>query len=142
MKNYKMLIALAGGPDAEKVALAGLLFGKPLHAEIALVSIVRPTSDVSDDGSTPAEISEELRISYEKSLEALIKKIFNDYSVKIFVKKGKPYSMILKTAEDWGADVIVMGIHIQMENSGYTNTNDFEEIVKQVKIPLILVPAE
>jgi nucleotide-binding universal stress UspA family protein len=140
MKKYKMLIALAGGPYAEKVALAGLVFGKPMNAEIYLVSIVKPTSDVSEDGSTSAEISEELKISYRKNLETLVKKIFHDYPVKIFVEKGKPYSTILKKAADWRADVIVMGIHTKVENSGYTKANDFDEIIKQVKIPLILIP--
>ena len=141
MKNYKMLIALAGGPDAEKVALAGLLFGKPLNAEIALVSIVKTTRDVSDDGATPDEISEELTIMYKKSLETLIEKIFNNHNVEIFVEKGSPYSTILKIAAEWGANVIVMGIHIPTENSGFTKANDFEEILKHTKIPIILIPA-
>jgi nucleotide-binding universal stress UspA family protein len=141
MKKFKMLIALAGGPDAEKVALTGLLYGKPLNAEITLVSVVKPTGDVSNDGSTSVEISGELKANYERSLKKLVEKIFKDYPVKTCVEEGKPYSTILKIASERGTDVIVMGIHTRLENSQYYTPNDFDEIIKRAEIPLILIPA-
>lgn len=141
MKNFKMVIALAGGPYAEKVALTGLSFGKPLNAEIALISIVRPALDVSDDGATIAEISEELSLTYNESLQKLVNKVFKNYEVKTFVEKGKPYSTLLKFSVDWNADVIVMGIHAGIENAQFSRSTDFDEVIKRSTIPLLLVPS-
>ncbi|MEO7216513.1 universal stress protein [Mucilaginibacter sp.] len=140
MKTYKMLIAVAGGPDAENVALKGLLFGRPIQAEITLISIVKPILDVSDDGATSKEITAELRLTYEKSLQELTEKTFKDYPVKTFVAEGKPYSMILKIANDLAADVIVLGIHCKVEKLQFSTHDDFDELIKECKIPLILVP--
>ena len=41
----------------------------------------------------------------------VIDKVFKDFKVWTFVEEGRPHEMILKVADEWDADLIVLSTH-------------------------------
>ncbi|HSP82734.1 MAG TPA: universal stress protein [Gillisia sp.] len=139
MTYKRILIALDEEPSAENVARQGLELGKQLKAEIAVVSVAN-TKELHTAGSvTPDELAEIIRKDTRENQTKILDIVFRDYEVTQFVEEGKPYEIILKIAEDWKADILVIGSH---SNNGLFQAllgSVFEKLVKNSEIPVFLV---
>ena len=142
MKFHKILIAVDDGPTAEKVALNGFLLGQQLNAEIALLSVIDTTFLVTDGGVTPNEMAEIIKTDSRRSQQLLIDKVFKDYKVWTFVEDGKAHEMILKVADEWEADLIVLGTHGRTGLSHLIMGSVAEHVVRHAKIPVLIVPSK
>jgi nucleotide-binding universal stress UspA family protein len=60
--------------------------------------------------------------------------------VKTFIEQGKPYEIILKIADEWGADVIVMGTHGRKGLSHLLIGSVAEEVIRHTKKTLVVIP--
>lgn len=138
----KILIALDDGPPSEKVASIGFQLGQQLSAEIALVSVVDTTALMTDGDVTPRELADIIKNDFKKSQQMLIDKVFKDYKVWTFVEEGKPYEPILKVAEEWEADLIILGTHGRTGLSHLLMGSVAEKVVRHSTKPLFIVPAK
>lgn len=139
--NYKkILIAMDDGPTAEKVASNGFQLGKQLNAEIALISVVDTTFLMTDGGVTPKEMAEIIKNDFKKSQKMLIDKVFKEYKVWPFVEEGKPYEIILKVAQEWEADVIVLGTHGRTGLKHLLMGSVAEKVIRHSEKPLVIIP--
>jgi nucleotide-binding universal stress UspA family protein len=109
MEFQKILIAIDNGKSAEAVALAGLQLARQYDAKIALVTIVDPAENWINEQVTSREMDDLIEGNFNISQQHVIDTVFKSYPVKTFIQQGEPYEIILKIADEWGADVIVLG---------------------------------
>ena len=138
----KILIAIDDGPISEKVALSGLQLGQQLNAEIALVSITDTSLMRNADGVTPEEMEDSAKGELRKNQQALIAKVFKDFKVSTFVEDGKPSEMILKVADEWEADLIVLGTHGRTGLKHLLMGSVAERVMRHSLKPLVIIPAK
>lgn len=136
----KILIAVDNGPSAEKIAKAGFGLGKQLHAEIALVSIVDTTNMMTEGGTTPRELADLIIKDFKKCHDLLIEQVFKDFKIWTFVEEGKPFEMILKVADEWGADLIILGTHGRKGLSHFLIGSVAEKVIRNSQKPVLIVP--
>jgi len=138
----KLLIAIDDGPTSEKIALNGFQLGQQLNAEIALVSIVDTTALITDGGVTPGELANSIKTDFKKSQQILIAKVFKDYKVWTFIEEGNPFEAILKVAEEWGADLIVLGTHGRTGLSHLLMGSVAEKVIRHSVKPVFVIPTK
>lgn len=138
----KILIALDDGPTSEKVASMGFQLGQQLNAEIALISVVDTTDLMTNGGVTPRELGDSIKNELKKSQQMLIEKVFKDCKVWTFVEEGKPNEIILQVAEEWEADIIVLGTHGRTGLSHLLMGSVAEKIMRHSTKPLFIVPTK
>ena len=138
--NYKrVLIAIDEEPSSEVVAEKGLQLGKQLKAEIAVVSVANTTDLLTEGGVTPDEMAEIIRKDTRKSQKNILKKVFKDNEVTQFIEEGKPQELILKVADQWNADILVMGAQPKSGLSQIFLGSVSEKVIKNSEIPVFLV---
>ncbi len=138
-KIKKILIAIDSGPTSEKVALEGFKLGQQLNAEIALISVIDTNTLMSDGEVTPGELAEIMKNDLKKNLQMLTEKVFLDYKVWTFVEKGNPFETILETANEWNADLIVLGTHGRTGLSHLLMGSVAEKVIRHSNKPLFII---
>ena len=139
MTYKRILVALDEEPFAENVAKQGLQLGKQLKAEIAVVSVANTDNLHTTGGVTPDEMAEIIRKDTRENQIKILDSVYRDYKVTQFVEEGKPHEIIIKVAEEWNADILVIG---SPSNSGLLQVligSVFDKLVKDSKIPVFLV---
>ena len=139
-KMKKILFAIGEGPTSEKVASDGFEIAKLLNTEIALVSVVDTSTLSTDGGITAHDMANIIRGELRKNHNLLIENIFKDYKIWTFIEEGKPFEVILKVAEEWGADLIVIGTHGRKGFSHLLMGSVAEKIIRHSTRPLFVIP--
>ncbi len=140
MEFHKILIAIDKTESAAKVAESGLALAKQFNSAIALISIVDSKSDKEEDEPTPREIEEMLDFNFNVGQKRIIEKVFKDFPVRTFVEEGKPAEVILRIAEKWHADVIVMGTHGRKGIAHLIMGSVAEEVIRNSKKTCVVIP--
>ncbi|ULQ51923.1 universal stress protein [Flavihumibacter fluvii] len=141
MSNIKkILIAVDGGPTSEKVASNGLQLAQQLHAELAVISVLDTTALMSDGAVTPDELAAILKNDLKNSQQLLVDNIFKDQKVWTFVENGKPVDAILKVADEWEADLIVLGTHGRAGLSHLIMGSVAEKVIRHSTKPILIIP--
>ena len=138
----KLLIAIDNGPSSEKVSSKGFELAKQLNVEIALVSVVDTSALMTDGGVTPKEMADLIKNDYKKSQQLLIENVFKNYKVWSFIEEGKPFEVILKVAEEWEADLIVLGTHGRTGLTHLLMGSVAEKVVRHSIKPLFIIPTK
>lgn len=142
MNFRKIVIAIDDSPIAEKVALTGFQIAQQLNAEIALVSVVDTVFLMTEGGITPKEMADSIKSDYKRNQQLLIDKFFKGVKCSTFVEEGKPYEMLLKVADEWAADLIVIGTHGRTGLSHLIMGSVAEHVVRHSKLPIIVIPTK
>ena len=143
--NYKkILIAVDNSTCAEKAAKAGYEMANLYQAEVALLNIIEPTPPIAspDFGFAPTIVD-----IYDNNVEdshVLLKEIekgFGNGSKTTYLSVLDTASHgILQQAEEWNADLIVIGTH------GRTGLNHFlmgsvaEHVARKSACPVLIIP--
>ena len=138
----KILIAVDDGPTSEKVATIGFQLGQQLKTEIGLLSVVDTTMLLTDGGTSPGELADMIKNDYKKNQQMLIKKVFKNHKVWNFVEKGKPFEVIIKVAEEWDADLIVLGTHGRTGLSHLLVGSVAEKVIRHSEKPVFIIPTK
>ncbi len=138
----KILIAVDEESTSEKVAMHGLQLAKQLKAEIALISVVDILVMITDNDVAPLEIADMKKSELKKNQQMLIEKVFKDYKVQTFIEEGNPYETILKIADEWEADLIVLGTHGRTGLSHLLMGSVAEKITRHSTKPLLIIPTK
>ncbi|MFP5042512.1 universal stress protein [Parasediminibacterium sp. JCM 36343] len=155
MKSIKkILIALDDEPSAEKVALAAVQLVEALQAEVAIASIVEPRvmmteSDMTEIGmimhsatNVEAEVEDILKKEFGQMQHTIAQKLFPGKEVELFIEDGSPYEAILKVAEHWGADLIVMGSHGRTGLAHLLMGSIADKVIRHSPIPILVIPTK
>ncbi|HVS91847.1 MAG TPA: universal stress protein [Mucilaginibacter sp.] len=136
----KVLIAVDGGPASEKIAAEGFELGKKLNAEMAIISVADTALLVSESGMTTAEFADSIKSSHKDNLQILADKVFGDFKVWLFVEEGSPAEAILRVAEEWDADLIVLGTHGRKGLSHLFLGSVAEKVIRHSSKSIYIVP--
>lgn len=147
----KVLIAIDYNPVSEKVAEAGYDLAKNLDAEVCLLHVLDdagfyahqyPTFMGYDgySGMGPdLDLALEMRNIAEEFLEKA-KTHLNDPRVHTHLAEGDTAKTILSYAEEWGANVVVMGTHSHSTLEKLLMGTVAEKILEKTEVPVYLVP--
>lgn len=140
MEFHKILIAIDKTESAEKVAQSGLQLAQQFGSQIALVSIVDSIIYDGEDEASAKEIEEMKDFNFNASQRRVIDSVFKKYPVKTFVEAGKPAEVIVRIAERFGADIIVMGTHGRKGLSHLLMGSVAEDVIKNSKKTCVVIP--
>lgn len=141
MPYEKILIAVDSSEYSMNAARKGLELAHQLKAKAALLYVVDTSKAMGniDAGVFPEEALIVLKKEAEQTLDQLAK-MYNGNELMKFMPTGHPTEDILKTAETWKADLIVMGTHGRTGLKHLLMGSVAEYIIHHSKVPVLIVP--
>ena len=150
----KVLIALDYNPSAQKVAETGFSLAKTMGAEVILLHVMSDPVYYSSTeyspimGFTGMEMSpvqlesiDGLKRASQYFLDKS-KHHLGDDTIQTLVKEGDFAEVILESAKDLHADIIVMGSHSQKWLEKIVMGSVTEKVLYETSIPLFIVPTK
>lgn len=148
-----VLIALDLDPTARKVAELGYSVAKTMNAQVILLHVVEDDvyyssleyspitgfSGFSNSDFTIMANSEGLIQASQYFLDKT-REYLQDESIRIISAKGDFPDIILKTAEETNADLIVMGSHSRRWLDQILMGSVTEKVLHHTTIPLLIIP--
>ena len=141
MSYSKILIAVDSSEFSMQAAKKGLELAHQMEAEVALLFVVDTSKAIGniDVGVLPEQALIILKKEAEQTLDELAT-MYNGESILKFMPEGHPTKDILKTAEVWEADLIVIGTHGRTGLMHLLVGSVAEYVVRHSKIPVMVVP--
>jgi nucleotide-binding universal stress UspA family protein len=141
----KILVPIDGSEPATAGLLEGIRLAKAQGAQLCIVHIVNEF--VLDYTWAPGQYSDNLIESLRQSGEAVLEAAEQAalaqglHPVRVLVESigGVAADFILKQADEWHADVIVMGTHGRRGLFRLAMGSDAEQVVRGARIPVLLV---
>lgn len=149
----KVLIAIDYNPTSQEVAEKGYALARRMGAEVCLVHVMSEVAHYGmryptfmgyegfDAGSVDIDIANEMRSITEDYLRTAAKHL-NDESVETKLLEGDAARGILDYADQWGADLIVMGTHSHSVLEKLFMGTVASSILEKTKIPVYVVPVK
>jgi nucleotide-binding universal stress UspA family protein len=143
MTYSKILIAVDNSPYSFAAAKRGFDLAQQLDAKVALVFVANKARIIhnADAGILPEEAMVILRQEAESTL-AKLSALYAAEDVVTFMPEDEPAEGIIKTAESWGADLIVMGTHGRTGLLHLLLGSVAEQVLRHSKIPTVVVPSK
>ena len=95
---------------AREAIAAAVAIGKAIDAELRLIHVASPILPGSPVAVIPQELYEEIGVAEKAELETLAKSI-DMPRVSSVVRIGGVYPELLAEAEEWPADLVIVGAH-------------------------------
>ncbi len=147
----KVLIAIDYHPVSEKVARAGYELAQKMNAEVCLLHVLADMSYYSmqyqpflgyegyDDMALDINVASEMRQVAKDYLKTAASHL-NDEKVSTKLIEGDKATAILEYAEQWNADLIVMGTHSHSFLEKLLMGTVASEVLEKTEIPVFMVP--
>lgn len=142
-QNFKrILVAIDHTKFAAKAARTGFALARMVSGVVALVYVVDPAKEVvsADLGITPGQSETALLMEAERTIENYMQLYDGTCQVTRFTPLGIPEEEILRIADDWQADIIVMGTHGRSAIGRMLSGSKAEYIVRHARVPVLLSP--
>jgi nucleotide-binding universal stress UspA family protein len=144
MNFKKILIAVDNSICSEKAAKAGYEMASKFGAKIALLNIIEPLPQTVNPDFALAPALMEIYDNSEENSHILLREIENKYGNGI----ATTYLTILDTAthgiiqqaEDWGADLIVIGTHGKSGLYHFFMGSVAENVANSASCPVLIIP--
>lgn len=142
MAFKRILLAVDDSALALRAAKTGFAMAQALHASIGVVFVVGSARAVvnADLGITADESRLVLLQEAERTTEQLVRQYGAGLDTYQFTPLGTPSKEILHTAEEWEADLIVMGTHGKTALGQMLTGSVAEHVLRHSKVPVLLVP--
>lgn len=142
MSFNKILIAVDSSEYSIAAAKKGLELAHILNAQVALIFVVDSSKAIGniDAGITANEALIILKKEAEQTLDFLA--TYNGLNLIKLMPEGNPKEDIIKTAETWGADLIVIGTHGRTGLLHLLMGSVAEYTVEHSKIAVMVVPSK
>ena len=140
MAYKKILIAVDSSEYSMKAAKKGLELAHQLEAKAALIFVIDRSKAI---GNIDAGIIQEqaliiLKKEAEQALDEL-SEMYNGNELMRFMPEGNPEEDIIKTAENWNADLLVMGTHGRTGLKRLFMGSVAERVIRHSVIPVMVV---
>lgn len=146
---HKILIAVEDSEYSTKATAYGFELAKKVGAQVALLHVneipVTGTPYITDPliNETPV-LMPEVMIAQEESSKKLLNTIAEKYENEVTIytlhKIGSPKEEILATAEEWNADMIILGTHGRTGFDHFISGSVAEKVVRRAKCPVLIIP--
>lgn len=142
MTYKRVLLAVDESKYSNKAAQKGFGFARQLGASVAMVYIVSPVYAMGgiDSGIMPKEVEDTQVESGKKLLSDYVDKYSPKDYVDTFVRVETPARGILEIADEWKADLIVIGRHGLESFRHIVFGGVVDEVAKHTHIPVLLIP--
>ena len=149
----KVLIGVDYNPRSEKVTREGYELAKKLGAKVCLIHVLADVSyygvnypnfmgyEGYNEMQVDINVISELREVAKNFLESAAQHL-EDPSVKTHLADGPTSSTILEYAEEWNADLIVLGTHSHSVLEKVLMGTTASRILERTKIPVYLIPVK
>ena len=143
MAYQKILIAVDSSEYAMKAAKKGLELAHQLNAKAALIFVVDKSKAMGniDAGIFPNDALLVLKKEAEQTLDELVEMYDGNQVIKL-MPEGHPVEDIIKTSENWEADLIVLGTHGRTGLQHLIMGSVAEDILHHSKIPVMIIPSK
>ncbi len=141
MTYKKLMVAVDGSEFALNAARRGIEFATQLGAQAALIFVVDKSKAVgsADLGITPEEALIVLKKEAEQTLDQLAQ-MFGHKDLLKFMPEGNPKDDIIRMADTWGADLLVIGTHARTGLARLLLGSTAEHVIRHSAIPVMVVP--
>lgn len=144
MNFKKILIAVDNSSCSEKAAKAGYEMAVKFNAEIALLNIIEPTPAAVNPDYTLAPVFMEMYDNSEENSHVLLKEIESKYGDEINTTYLSTIDTashgIVQQAEEWGAELIVIGTHGRTGFYHFLMGSVAEHVARKAACPVLIVP--
>jgi len=147
----KVLIGIDYNPNSEGVVRKGYELAKKLGAEVCLIHVLADVSyygvnypsfmgyEGYNEMAVDLNVISELREVARDYVETAAKHL-NDPGVTTHMAEGPTSAAILNYAEEWKADMIVLGTHSHSVLEKVLMGTTASHILEKTKIPVYLIP--
>jgi nucleotide-binding universal stress UspA family protein len=154
MMITKVLIAIDDSKTAEHAAAYGFDIARKFNAAVGLVNVIEPIlasplimgsdpmlgSPAVDSGMEEMELLDIQKGRSESIVESTIKKFASDLQITHFSEYGSSAQGIIHCAEEFGADLIVLGTHSRTGFDRLLMGSVAEHVVRHAEVPVLVVP--
>jgi nucleotide-binding universal stress UspA family protein len=144
MNFTKILIAVDNSTCSEKAAKAGYNLASKFNAEVALVNIIEPMPTGINADMTLAPVFLETYDNSEENSHLLLKEMEKKFSkgVKTIYLSvlDSPAHGIKEQAENWGADLIVIGTYGRTGLYHFLMGSVAEHVARKSACPVLIIP--
>lgn len=143
MSFKKVLIAIDGEPVAVHAAETGVDLALALGAEVALVHVIDASLLNPDDiGLSPNELISAAKLDAKRLVAAIRQRLPPQSPVLEFFQVGTPSNEIVKAAQEWPADLIVIGSHRRGAMQRALLGSVAETVMRHAPCPVVVVRAK
>lgn len=147
----KVLIAIDYNPSSQDVAESGHKLAKLMGAEVCLLHVMSDAAHYGmryptfmgyegySVGAFDANMVQEMYSISEDYLKSAAKHL-NDPNVTTHLTEGDAARAILDYADEWNADLIVMGTHSHSKLEKLLMGTIASSVLEKTKIPVYMVP--
>lgn len=137
----RILIAVEARPLAEEVAKQGFKLAKALEAEVAVIHVISLTSTMNyvDSGLVAQESKQYLEEASDKLIDGLIEEFGQGSTVEKYIPEGVPSEEIINKANDWKADLLVMGTHGRSGLAKFFIGSTEEDVVSESNCSVLVI---
>lgn len=112
----KVLVAIDGSPNSDRVVLRAKTLVDQLGAEGQTLAFVRAVNlkDIAlsiEDHESPDAFAARVVESIRQETESKISELVNGHKVTVLVEMGAAADLVNRTAQDSGADLLIIGAH-------------------------------
>jgi len=144
MNFKKILIAVDNSTCAEKAAITGYEMALKFDAEVALINIIEPAPATVNPDFTLSPVFLEVFDQTEENSQLLLKEISNKHGNGITTTYLSLMDTaghgIVQQAEEWGADLIVVGTHGRSGLYHFLMGSVAEHVARKSACPVLIVP--
>ena len=148
LKIDRILIAVEESTYSEKAWLYGYHLAELMKAKIGLVHVLEPPAIPTYVGNMVVgeapNIMADLMTMQEESTKALFeritKRMSDEVQVYTFVKMGNVKTEILDLAEEWKADLIILGTHGRTGIDHFIAGSVAEGVARKAHCPVLIIP--
>jgi nucleotide-binding universal stress UspA family protein len=146
----KILVPLDGDPEHEEGLRFGKMIAKSFGAELHLVMVVHTSKTLSGEKAAMAKmlpgVTHALLDLAETDAREYLKGHVSDLQAAGIVaaadvRRGSPALVIMKTAEQAGADMVVLATHGKTGMDAFWSGSATPGLARRSLLPLLLVPA-
>lgn len=143
----RILIAIDDTTFSEKATRIGFSMAKSLNARVALINVMSsPSTSYTGDpllGQQPLVLPEIAQMQEEASksiLERYGSLWEGEHELTTFSQVGNPRVEILAAAEEWEADLIILGTHGRTGFDHFISGSVAEGVARRSLCPVLIVP--
>lgn len=142
MSLRKILIAVDSSPVAARAADVGLELARSLGGEVAFIHAIDPSlGNAPESGVSPAVLMALAEQDGKRLLAEFRQRVSFQPPPLEFLPVGKPGAEIVRAANDWPADVIVIGSHGRSGATRLFLGSVAEAVMRHAPCPVLVIRA-
>ncbi len=143
MSFRRILVAVDPEPIAARAVDVAIALARSLGAELGLIHVVDPAlGHAPESGVSPSELIRLAKLEGGQLLAAFRLRAALQPPPLEFVPLGRPAAEIVKAAQEWPADVIVIGSHGRAGVTRALLGSVAEAVMRHAPCPVLVVRAE